>query len=80
MIQIILTSVAFSLFFITIHNIPRKWGINFKPFNCGSCLAAWTSIILYFAPELIVDICSLMFIGGVLAAIFELLLNKIIYG
>lgn len=80
MIQIILTSVAFSLFFITIHNLPHKWRINFKPFNCGSCLAAWVGIILYFTPELIVDICSVMFIGGVLAAVFNLLLNKIIYG
>lgn len=77
MIQIIITSVCASLFFITIHNLHRKWGLNFKPFSCGSCLAAWVGIILYFAPELIVNIASVLFISGVLGAIAETLIYKI---
>jgi hypothetical protein len=77
MIQIILTSICASLFFTTIHNLHRKWGINFKPFSCGSCLASWIGVILYFTPELILNIASVLFISGVLAAIAETLIYKI---
>jgi hypothetical protein len=77
MIQIILTSICASLFFITIHNLHRKWRINFKPFSCGSCLASWIGVILYFTPELILNIASVLFISGVLAAIAETLIYKI---
>jgi len=77
MIQIILTSICASLFFITIHNLHRKWGVNFKPFSCGSCLASWIAVLLYFAPELILNIASVLFISGVLAAIAETLIYKI---
>jgi hypothetical protein len=77
MIQIILTSICASLFFTTIHNLHRKWGVNFKPFSCGSCLASWIGVILYFTPELILNIASVLFISGVLAAIIETLIYKI---
>lgn len=77
MIQIILTSICASLFFTTIHNLHRKWRLNFKPFSCGSCLASWIAVILYFTPELIVNIASVLFISGVLAAIIETLIYKI---
>jgi hypothetical protein len=77
MIQIILTSICASLFFNTIHNLHRKWGINFKPFSCGSCLASWIGVVLYFTPELILNIASVLFISGVLAAIAETLIYKI---
>jgi hypothetical protein len=77
MIQIILTSICASLFFTTIHNLHRKWGINFKPFSCGSCLASWIGVLLYFTPELILNIASVLFISGVLAAIAETLIYKI---
>jgi hypothetical protein len=77
MIQIIITSVCASLFFNTIHNLHRKWRINFKPFSCGSCLASWIGIVLYFSPELIVNIASVLFVSGVVAAITETLIYKI---
>jgi len=77
MIQIIITSVCASLFFNTIHNLHRKWGLNFKPFSCGSCLASWVGIVLYFTPQLIVDAASVLFISGVIAAITETLIYKI---
>jgi hypothetical protein len=69
MIQIIITSVCASLFFNTIHNLHKKWGINFKPFSCGSCLASWIGVVLYFSPELIVNIASVLFVSGVVAVI-----------
>jgi hypothetical protein len=77
MIQIILTSICASLFFTTIHNLHRKWGLNFKPFSCGSCLASWIAVVLYFTPELILNISSVLFISGVFAAIVETLIYKI---
>jgi hypothetical protein len=77
MIQIIITSVCASLFFNTIHNLHKKWGINFKPFSCGSCLASWIGVVLYFSPELIVNIASVLFVSGVVAAITETLIYKI---
>jgi hypothetical protein len=77
MIQIIITSVCTSLFFIVIHNLHIKWKVNFKPFSCGSCLAAWVGFVLYFSPKLVVDIASVLFISGFLGAIVETLIYKI---
>lgn len=74
MILSILTAICASLFFIEIHNLPIKWGINFKPFNCASCLAAWIAPIHYFLPELIQNITSTMFIAGFFAPIVSKLI------
>ena len=77
MIQIIITSVCASLFFTTIHNLHINWKINFKPFSCGSCLASWVAVVLYFSPELILNIASVLFISGFIAPILETLIYKI---
>lgn len=77
MIQIIITSVCASLFFTTMHNLHIKWKINFKPFSCGSCLASWVAVVLYFSPQLILDIASVLFISGFIAPILETLIYKI---
>lgn len=77
MIQIIITSICASLFFTTIHNLHIKWGLNFKPFSCGSCLASWVAVVLYFSPELILNIASVLFISGFIAPILETLIYKI---
>jgi hypothetical protein len=74
MILSILTAICASLFINDIHNFPIKWKINYKPFNCGSCLAAWLAPIHYFAPELIQNITSTMFIAGFLAPIVSKLI------
>ncbi len=71
MILSIITAICASLFINDIHNLPFKWRINFKPFNCGSCLAAWLAPIHYFAPELIQNITSCMFIAGFFAPIIS---------
>jgi hypothetical protein len=40
-------------------------------------LASWIAVVLYFTPELILNIASVLFISGVLAAIAETLIYKI---
>ena len=74
MILSIITAICASLFINDIHNLPFKWKANFKPFNCGSCLAAWLAPIHYFAPELIQNITSCIFIAGFLAPVVSKLI------
>jgi len=69
MILSIITAICASLFFTEIHNFHIRWKINFKPFNCGSCLAAWLASLHYYAPELIQEITSTIFIAGFFAPI-----------
>jgi hypothetical protein len=40
-------------------------------------LASWVGIVLYFSPELILNIASVLFISGVVASITETLIYKI---
>jgi hypothetical protein len=40
-------------------------------------LASWIGVVLYFSPELIVNIASVLFISGFLASIVETLIYKI---
>jgi hypothetical protein len=77
MIQIILTATCASLFINDIHNLPYKWKVNYKPFNCGSCLGAWIGAVLYFSPQLVVDIASCLFISGFLVPIISKLIWKL---
>jgi len=77
MILSILTAICASLFINDIHNIPIKWKVNFKPFNCGSCLAAWIAPIHYFSPELIQHITSCIFIAGFLTPIISTYIWKL---
>jgi len=74
MIQIVITSICAALFFNDIHNLARKWKVDFKPFNCGSCLAAWLGAILYFMPELIQNVAFCMFTAGFLTPIISKLI------
>jgi hypothetical protein len=76
-IQIILTAICASLFFNTIHKLHIQWGINFKPFSCTSCLAAWFAVILYFTPELVLNVASVLFISGLLTPLIETLMEKL---
>lgn len=80
MIQIILTAICASLFFNYIHRLHIKWNINYKPFSCVSCLSAWLAILFLYTPELILNIATVMFVSGVLSAIGEFYLNKLMYG
>jgi Na+/melibiose symporter-like transporter len=67
--MIIITAICFALFFVEIHRFNVKWKLDFKPFNCGSCLAAWTAVGLYLLPTIVTEIAFVMFVSGVLAPI-----------
>ena len=73
--MIIITAVCFSLFFIEIHRYPERLKINYKPFNCGSCLSAWIALALYFLPSIVTDIMFLMFVSGVIAPLSRNAMN-----
>ncbi|TSA65732.1 MAG: hypothetical protein D4R41_00630 [Sediminibacterium sp.] len=75
--MIIITAICFALFFTDIHQLHIKWKLNFKPFNCSSCLAAWVGLVLYFCPVWVVTIMSYMFIAGYLAPIINKLAWKL---
>ena len=76
MIQL-LASVAFVTFF-QMNNMPHGLGLNFKPFNCAPCLGFWVALGLMFAPELLSTILAVSFGAGVLSAIIERLLVKLL--
>jgi hypothetical protein len=76
MIQL-LASVAFVTFF-QMNNLPYELGINFKPFNCAPCLGFWVALGLMFAPELLSTIVAVSFGAGVIAAIVERVLVKLL--
>jgi hypothetical protein len=67
--MIIITAICFALFFVEVHRFNLKWKLDFKPFNCGSCLAAWTALALYLLPNIVTEIAFVMFVSGVLAPI-----------
>jgi hypothetical protein len=76
MIQL-LASVAFVTFF-QMNNLPYGLGLNFKPFNCAPCLGFWVALGLMFAPELLSTILAVSFGAGVIAAILEKILMKLL--
>lgn len=74
--MIIPAALSFALFFVEIHGFHRKWRLNFKPFNCASCLASWLALGLFFLPDWIAQVILVMFGSGVLAPLLKLLLDK----
>ena len=73
--MIILAAICFAVFFVDIHRFYAKWKLNFKPFNCASCLASWVALGLYFCPPIIQEIVLVMFSSGVAAPIFKILMD-----
>lgn len=76
MIQL-LASVAFVTYW-NMNNMPFALGINFKPFNCAPCLGFWVALGLINAPELLSVIMATSFGAGVIAAVVERLLMKLL--
>lgn len=74
--MILLAGIFFAIFFTEIHRFHIKWKLNFRPFNCSSCLAAWVSLALYFIP-VAVEPVFYMFSAGALAPIIALLMNHL---
>jgi hypothetical protein len=79
MIEII-TGICFAFFFKEMHQFHRKWKLNFKPFNCISCLAGWSALVFYLLPDKITLGLCVLFVSGVFAPLFIELYNKIFYG
>jgi hypothetical protein len=75
--EIILAANFFSFYFIVQNEFPRKWKINFKPFNCTLCLTAWVGIGLFLLPYQITDAVLCMFGAGVIAPFFRNFLNNL---
>ena len=69
--MIIIAAVCFAIFFVEIHRFNVKWKLDFKPFNCASCLASWTALALYLLPNIATDIFLLMFVSGVAAPLAD---------
>lgn len=79
MIEII-TGIAFAFFFTEMHQFHKKWKLDFRPFNCVSCLSAWSSLVIYLLPEYIKLGLMAMFVSGALAPLFVKLYNYYFYG
>jgi hypothetical protein len=75
----ILAAILFSFFFTQLHQFHIKWKIDFKPFNCASCLASWISITLFFLPDIVTNAFIAMFGAGVLAPLFLRIFDKLYY-
>ena len=79
MIEII-TGIAFAFFFTEMHQFHKKLKLDFRPFNCVSCLAAWSSLGIYLLPEYIKLGLMAMFVSGAIAPLFVKLYNQFFYG
>ena len=79
MIEII-TGIAFAFFFTEMHQFHKKWKLDIRPFNCVSCLAAWSSLAIYLLPDYIKLGLMAMFVSGAIAPLFVKLYNQFFYG
>jgi hypothetical protein len=76
MILNILAAILFSYYFIAIAGIPQavkrrlkfKAGSRLKPFDCMTCLSAWTALLLFFLPDVYSQCMVVMFGAGYLAS------------
>ena len=70
----ILAAFLFAYYFVNIAMIPTAIkrgfkmhpGTRIKPFDCVSCLSAWTAAVLYFMPKDVVEFMCIMFGAGLL--------------
>jgi hypothetical protein len=75
--MILLAGISFAIFFVEIHGFYKKWDLNYKPFNCASCLAAWTTGVMYFMPAEVVYFTAMFFGAGCLTPVLIVLINKL---
>lgn len=78
MIQIIVTAFAFSFFITELSGWikPNSW-LWRKPFNCLTCLSAWSALALYFMPDYLKDASFVMFITPPVAILLKNLFKNI---
>ena len=79
MIEVI-TGICFAFFFTEMHQFHKKWKLDIRPFNCVSCLSAWSSLVIYLLPEYIKLGLMAMFVSGAIAPLFVKLYNNFFYG
>ena len=58
-ISVLVASIGFSLWFITFANIPQKWNIAFKPFNCEVCFPIYVTVVLLFCPTIVSEVLAI---------------------
>lgn len=75
--MILLAGIAFAIFFKEIHGFDRKWNLDYKPFSCVSCLASWTTALMYFMPDEFVYFTAMFFGAGCIAPVLVVLMNKL---
>ncbi len=80
MIKVIITALAFAFFFNELHQFHKKWKIDFRPFNCISCLASWSGLVFYFLPESVLNVILTMFVSGIIAPLFVKIYQRFYYG
>jgi hypothetical protein len=76
MILNVLGALLFSYYFIAIAVIPAKikmalklkWHQRLKPFDCMTCLSAWTALLLFILPPVCSEIAVVMFGAGYLGS------------
>lgn len=77
LIIIILTAYFFALNFVVINQIPKTikkilkihHTKRLKPIDCVYCLSCWSALVLYFAPEQMVNCLFVFFTAGILSHI-----------
>lgn len=72
----IIAAALFSFYFIEMGRFPKKWKIDFRPFNCLVCLPAWVALILYLLPFYVTEVILVMMGAAILAVLIKTLMNK----
>lgn len=75
--EIIIAAALFSFYFIDMARFPKKWKLDFKPFNCLVCLPAWIALALYFLPTTVTEIVIVMMAAVILSVIIKTLIYRI---
>jgi hypothetical protein len=71
MLLTITAAIAFTLYWVEFAELYVKFRLNFRPFNCSVCLAAWVGLALYFLPIEVSEAVCAMFIPGCLAPLIQ---------
>lgn len=75
--EIIIAAALFSFYFIDMARFPKKWKLDFRPFNCLVCLPAWVALALYFLPEFVTEVLIVMMAAAILSVIIKTIMYKI---
>ena len=70
-------SLTASIYFIDISMLYYKLKLNFKPFNCVTCLSVWLFLLLLLLPSYLSLLIFFTFFTGVSSAIISKLLDKL---